>query len=197
MAEGYYGEIRMFAGTRIPRNWLLCDGRLLEISQNQALFSVIGANYAGDGRITFGLPDLRGRVPIGSGQSSGTSHYRMGERGGKEIVTLHETQMPTHSHSAIPDLETTQTASNTTATEVTPSPSSVLAEANYQKDRDPKQDVKMYTSDISKPTHLMSTKVTGDIGIGNTGGSQPHENRQPFSAINFIICINGIYPSPS
>ena len=197
MAEGYYGEIRLFAGTRIPRNWLLCDGRLLDINNNQALYSVIGTNYGGDGRTTFGIPDLRGRVPIGAGQSLGTSFYRMGERAGFEVVTLKESQMPTHSHSATADLETAQTASNTTATDIKPTPTSILAEGNYPTGKSGKQDVNMYTSDNSNLTHLQSSKIDGTVGIGNTGGSQPHENRQPFNTVNFMICIEGLYPSPN
>ena len=197
MAEGYYGEIRLFAGTRIPRNWRLCDGSLLPISENPELYSVMGANYGGNGVTTFGIPDLRGRVPIGSGQSAGTSFYRMGEKGGYEQIVLHETQMPTHSHSATSDLETAQTASNTTATDVTPSANSILAEGNYPTGKSGKQDVNMYTSDNSNLTHLQSSKIDGTVGIGNTGGSQPHENRQPFNTVNFMICIEGLYPSPN
>ena len=171
---------------------------MLNISDYTTIFAVISNTYGGNGYTEFALPDLRARIPLGSGNGPGIQgYYQMGQRGGVEVVSLRLNELPTHSHSATPDLEATQTVSKTTATDVTPDNNSLLAEANYQKDRDPKQDVKTYTSDTSNPVHLKANDVDGSIGIGNTGGSQPHENRQPFNTVNFMICITGYYPSPN
>ena len=120
----------------------------------------------------------------------------MGERGGTEVVNLRLEQIPTHSHSATPDLEVSQNVSDTTATDVKPTNGSLLAEGNYPSGKS-KADVKMYTSDSSSTVHLKPNDITGTVGIGNTGGGQPHENRQPYQAVNFMICIEGIFPSPN
>src|SRR4051812_1587744 len=100
MAEPYIGEIMMFAGNFAPRGWALCDGSLLSISQNTALFSILGTTFGGNGQTTFGLPDLRGRLPMHPGQGPGRTGRTLGESGGAETVTLNTTQMPAHTHTA-------------------------------------------------------------------------------------------------
>ena len=177
MADPFVGEIRIFGGTFAPVGWALCQGQLLPIAQNQALFSLLGTTYGGDGRVTFALPDLRGRVVMGFGQGPGLSNYAQGEQGGAEMVTLTIQQMPAHSHT----VAATQTQSTT----------------------DPKGAVPAQTLG---PTPGQAPKVYGAVPdattmnngmIGQTGGGVPVGVRQPFLVINYIIALQGIYPSRS
>ncbi len=172
--EPFIGEIKLFAGNFAPRGWALCDGQLLAISQNQALFSILGTTYGGDGRTTFGLPDLRGRTPIHAGRGAGLSDYRLGERGGTEQVTLTTNQIPSHSHS----LHANSKAANTAA----PAGSALANTRGRDFDYDQSGEI--------------DTTLSGK-SIGAAGGSQPHENRQPYLAVNYIIALVGIYPSRS
>lgn len=166
--EGFIGEVKMFAGNFAPRGWAFCEGQLLSISQYQALFSILGTTYGGDGRTTFALPDLRGRVAIHPGTGPGLSPKNLGQQGGSETVTLNAGQLPNHSH----QFKTTTDQANS----VNPT-NSILATPN---------------SDIysNKAVNFYMQNV-----IGKTGGDQPHENMPPYTAINFIICIEGIFPS--
>jgi microcystin-dependent protein len=162
----------MFAGNFAPRGWAFCDGQLLAISSNSALFSILGTTYGGDGRVTFGLPDLRGRAPIhaGGSQGPGLSRRRLGEKGGSENVTLAVQQLPPHNHKLKAD--------EAVANQVTPE-GNVLASKNRTK---------LYSDGPAN-------KDMGASSIGNAGGGQAHPNMQPYLGINYIICLQGIYPS--
>lgn len=170
MSEPFVGEIRMFAGNFAPRGWAFCDGQLLAVSQNDALFSLLGTIYGGDGRTTFGLPDLRGRIPIHAGHGPGLSERRLGAKGGAEKVTLTTNQLPSHTHA--------MQASADGAT--TPNPQdAVLSEALTSTP---------YIQDV-ETVSLASSSIT------NVGGSRSHTNLMPFLCIHFIIALVGIYPS--
>ena len=169
MSEPFVGEIRMFAGNFAPRGWAFCDGQLLSVSQNDALFSLFGTIYGGDGRTTFGLPDLRGRVPVHAGSGPGLSDRRLGTKSGAEKVTLTVNQLPAHSH--------TMQASSAAATADEPT-SNVLASS---------AGTSYYTA--GAPSAAMGGTV------GNSGGSQSHSNLMPFLCIHFIVALVGIYPS--
>jgi len=169
--EPFVGEIMMFAGNFPPKGWAFCDGQLLSIAQNTALFSLIGTYYGGNGVVTFALPDLRSRVPMHAGGSGGpglTQRF-LGEQGGTESVTLLAAQMPMHTHSLQVD-----TANGTTS-----SPNAALLA------RDP----------AGTPAYgVNTTGALAATAIASAGGNQPHENMQPFLAINYCIALEGIYP---
>lgn len=170
MSEPYIGEIRMFAGNFAPRGWAFCDGQLLAVSQNDALFSLFGTIYGGDGRTTFGLPDLRGRVPIHAGSGPGLSPRRLGSRGGAESVTITDAQLPAHTHqlNASGDLAGRGNAQG-----------NVLAKSG---------NLDLYSGDAPN-TALASQAVTA------AGSTQAHTNLMPFLAVHFIVALVGIYPS--
>ncbi|MEM7353250.1 MAG: tail fiber protein [Acidobacteriota bacterium] len=170
MSEPFVGEIRMFAGNFAPRGWAFCDGQLLAVSQNDALFSLLGTIYGGDGRTTFGLPDLRGRIPLHAGTGPGLSQRRLGSKSGAEKVTLTTNQLASHSHD--------WNASTAAATGRAPA-GKVLADVTPGR---------IFRA-IDQNTNLASNT------IANTGGSQPHTNLMPTLCINFIIALVGIYPS--
>ena len=166
----------MFGGNFAPRGWALCDGQLLTISGNQALFSLLGTIYGGDGRTTFGLPELRGRAPMHKGTGPGLTPRNIGVKTGSENVTVAVSQMPAHSHS-VTNLQATGNAADTSD----PTGNS-LAMANVYRNEPP--NVEMSAGSIS---------VSGTAG--NTGGGQSHANMPPYLAVNFIIALVGIYPS--
>ena len=169
MSEPFVGEIRMFAGNFAPRGWAFCDGQLLAVSQNDALFSLLGTIYGGDGRTTFGLPDLRGRIPIHAGSGPGLSPRNLGAKGGAKKVTLTVNQLPSHPHPL-------QASS---ASAISPQPQgNVPCRAGAD----------MYSDDFS-PVNLSSSAVS------SVGGSQSHTNLMPYLCIHFIIALFGIYPS--
>lgn len=170
MSEPFLGEIRMFAGNFAPRGWALCDGQLLAVSQNDALFSLFGTIYGGDGRTTFGLPDLRGRVPIHMGQGPGLSDRRLGSKGGAENVTLVSGELPPHDHAV--------RVSSAVGTDDVPTDEYLGASPNVRAFRP------------QPPTQPMNTD-----SVAAVGGSQPHNNIMPFLCINFIVALVGIYPS--
>ena len=172
MSEPFIAEIRIFAGNFAPRSWAFCDGQLLPVSQNTALFSLIGTTYGGDGRSTTALPDLQGRVAMHPGRGPGLTSRRLGQRGGIETVTLSEAQMPNHNHSML-----ASGPSNTNT------PGSTAAYATNPL-------VRQY----STASNLVALAPSA---LQNTGGSQSHNNLQPFIAMNFIIALQGLYPSRS
>ncbi len=181
--EGFLGEIRMFAGNFAPRSWALCQGQLLPISQNSALFSILGTTYGGDGRTTFALPDLRGRAPVSQGRGPGLSDYRLGQRGGVENVTLNALQIPSHTHVLSGGVKVgvnTNTATGTDGGGATLG----SAGANIYNGSPPEDG-----EDLNG--------VSNNFQIQNTGGNQSHENRMPWLAVNYIIAIQGTYPSRS
>ncbi|MEZ5940530.1 MAG: tail fiber protein [Planctomycetaceae bacterium] len=172
MATPFVGEIRIFAGNFAPRGWALCDGQLLAVSQNDALFSLLGTIYGGDGRTTFGLPDLRGRVPVHMGTGPGLTEVRQGAKSGQENVTLTVNQIPNHNHPAQGFTESGQ-------------------EPEVANGRPAQVSGGMY---FQSPNPA-SLRTLAPATITNMGGSQPHSNMQPFLCIYFIIALVGIYPS--
>jgi microcystin-dependent protein len=189
MAEQFISTILIWPPNFAPSGWALCAGQLLSISQNTALFSLLGTTYGGDGQSTFGLPDLRGRIPIGAGQGPGLSPYTLGQTGGSETVTLTTATLAAHTHSATPSLSASAPGVTTKGTTHEPSPSVALAAPVEQG-----ASVRIYSD--QKPTQQLAPgTVTGSISVGPAGGGQPHENRQPFLTLNYIIALQGIYPS--
>ncbi len=184
--EGTIGEIRAFAGNFAPKSWQLCNGQLLPINSNEALYSIIGTTYGGDGKTTFGLPDLRGRVPISSGTGPGLSNHILGERGGAETNTLIVNNLPAHTHSAVGSLR----ASGEKGTTSDPG-NGYPAKANANVDRSTNVDVLAYSSSSNESMGANGVNIT----IQPTGGNAPVNNLQPYLAINFIICVYGVYPS--
>ena len=176
MSEPFVGEIKMFAGNFAPLGYAFCDGQLLAVSQNDALFSLFGTIYGGDGSTTFGLPDLRGRIPLHQGQGPGLSTRPLGSKSGEENVTLTLNQIPSHTHTGL--------ASSNPATSASLN-GNVLARGVDADD--------MFYADSAgaSPGALVNGMV------GNTGGSQPHGNMMPTLCINFIVALVGIYPSRS
>ncbi|HEU4452953.1 MAG TPA: tail fiber protein [Longimicrobium sp.] len=172
MAQPYVGEIRMFAGNFPPLGWLFCDGQLLPISENETLFQLIGTRYGGDGESTFALPNLQSRVPLHFGNGPDGVNYQMAEMAGVEEVTLSTGQIPSHTHTML----------------ATSDPGTQSSPANLVLARDTGTD--LYGAD--SPFVNMSPQ-----SISPVGGSQPHENCQPFLCINYIISLFGIFPSPT
>lgn len=172
MGQPYVGEIRMFAGNFAPVGWYFCNGQLLPISENETLFQLIGTTYGGDGQETFAVPNLQSRVPIHQGTGSGLSSRTLGQVGGTENVTLTTNQIPNHTHAflASQDASTVLNAQgNVIGTPLTATP--------------------FFAAPPSLPLSAQS--------ITAVGGSQPHENMQPYLCINFIISQFGIYPTPT
>ncbi len=170
MSEPFLCEIRMMSFGFAPRGWAQCNGQLLPINQNQALFSLLGTTYGGNGVTTFALPDLRGRVPLHFGNS-----FSLGQRGGEEVHTLTTAEMPTHNHTmqaTFPDTASAQTSGNSA-----------------------------FWGQVADNSTLYNTNPANAAmnagAITNSGGSQAHENRQPFLTINFCIALQGIFPSPN
>lgn len=182
--DPFIGQIMMFAGNFAPRSWAFCNGQLLAISQNTALFSILGTTYGGDGRTTFALPDLRGRSPIHPGNGPGLSTFRLGQRGGSEQHTLNIAQMPNHAHSA-GTLEGTVKVNEEDATTDDPQGASLgIVETNY------------YNS--TPPNTLMAANNVGITGnTAATGGNQSFNIRNPYEGVNYIIALFGIFPSRS
>jgi microcystin-dependent protein len=176
MSDPYLGEIRMFAGNFAPRNNAYCSGQLLNIAQNSALFSLLGTAYGGDGRTTFGLPDLRGRLPGCVGQGPGLSDYDMGHQAGTESVTLTTAQMPVHNHLML--------VSSNAADRPTPT-GNMPAALNAP-----------YRGLWVNPDKTAGTPLQmNENALASVGGGQPHENRMPVVAIGMIIALYGVFPS--
>lgn len=168
--DPYLGEIRIFAGNYAPSGWAFCDGTVLPVSQNSALFSIIGGLYGGNGTTTFALPNLMGSAPIHQGTGPGLTPRTIGEVGGEPDVTLFETQIPNHTHAinaelAPTDLEPTQTVWSSTAV---------------------KRGSNIYSMNLDTPMN--------PLALGATGSSNSHNNMQPFVAMTFIISLEGNYP---
>ncbi len=172
MSTPFIGEIRMFGGNYPPRGHALCNGQIMAISQNTALFSILGTNYGGDGRVTFGLPNLQGRAAIGAGQGNGLTNRFLGELGGKPSVNLDQTQMPSHNHSA--------NASGGSGN--SPSPLNTIWSASGVG----------RTPDAAYASSGNSTMAPNTLSP--SGGNQPHNNFPPFLAVSFIIALSGIFP---
>ena len=167
MAEPFLSEIRMMSFAFPPKGWALCDGGLYPINQNQALFSLLGTTFGGDGRVNFALPDFRGRTPIHVGSS-----HSLGERGGEQAHTLSVAELPTHTHILV--------AATETGTSAIPTGNQLSTSGNYEQYR--------------APTNLTSMQPGS---VTNVGGSQAHLNMQPFLTVSFCIAQQGIFPSPT
>lgn len=175
MDEPYIGEIRPISFTYAPKGWAFCNGQSLPINQNQALYSLLGVQFGGNGTTTFNLPDLRSRVPVGTGQLAGGSSYAQGTGGGTESVTLTQNQMPTHMHPFTGSLQTSDSAEQV-------SPANNLPAAGG------------FSQYVSGPSNtIMGNIISGSTT--NAGSGQGHENRQPYTALNYVIALVGIYPS--
>ncbi len=166
MSNPYVGEIRMFGGNFAPAGWMFCEGQLLPISGNETLFNLIGTTYGGDGQSTFALPDLRGRVPLHQGNG-----IILAETGGAEQITLTVNQIPIHSHALL--------ATGSTA-----------ADANAQAN------LPAQASAFFPYLNAAGVAVMAPQAVGSTGGSQPHNNFQPYLCVDFIISLFGLFPSP-
>jgi len=185
MSDPFLGQILLFAGNFAPRGYALCEGQLLSISSNQSLFAILGTTYGGDGRTSFGLPDLRGRVPLSSGQGSGLSNRSLGSKSGSENVTLNSTQMPNHTHAE----GTSTLTAKLRAHDATVADSRVPGAVNVLS-RLP--NVNYYSSSDANLVPINGPSISSTIGA--EGGSQHHENRQPSLAINYIIALVGFFP---
>jgi len=189
--EGFIGEIRMFAGNFAPRSWAFCDGQLLAISQNTALFSILGTTYGGDGRTTFALPDLRSRVAVHEGHGPGLSDYRLGEKGGVESVQLTTLNLPAHSHTIPAGGGTVPVADGPPDTNI-PGGSYLTTGAATGQMLYKKASGATFTNGTN-----LNTPSSGSSTTGNTGASIAVPNVQPYNTVNYIICLQGIYPSRS
>ncbi|MCP8898014.1 phage tail protein [Gilvimarinus xylanilyticus] len=189
MAEAYIGEIRMFGGNFAIRGWAFCHGQLMAISQNTALFSLIGTTYGGDGRTTFALPDLRGRAPVGFGDGPGLQSVREGQKLGAEQAHLTQQNLPPHTFStkasvAIPAV------TNSRSVENAPSASTYLSSLSVPGN----SETGVYAAGEPNTT-LAPFDV--DINLGTLGGGEAVQTRGPGLGMNFIICLEGIFPSRS
>lgn len=172
--EPFIGQIIMFGGNFAPRGWALCDGQLLPISQNAALFSILGTTYGGDGRTTFALPALRGRFAMHAGSGPGLTPRPLGQRSGVETVTLNLTEIPSHNHTA-----TVNVGVNTQTGEESTPDGQILS---------------------AIPAGFNEEGINGNLGgvsatINNNGGNQSHNNMPPYTVVNYIIALQGIFPS--
>ena len=173
MADAYIAEIRMFGCNFAPRSWVQCNGQLMSIAQNTALFSILGTTYGGNGTQTFGLPNLQGSAANGQGQGPGLANYQLGDTGGTSTVTLIASELPAHNHTAIGDNGDGTTGVSTANAWATPAI---------------ERDVNWYTN-TAAPAAAMNAAA-----LGNTGGNGAHNNMQPYQIQNFCICTQGIFP---
>lgn len=172
MSDPFLGEIRIFGGNFAPTGWATCDGQLLSIAQNTALFSLLGTSYGGDGKVTFALPNLQGSAPLHQGQGNGLSEYFMGQKGGEQYVTLQQVEMPYHTHSA--------RANSAGGGQISPV-------NNVWSSLSGRTPPPLYSNTINTTMNPMGTSVVG--------ASQPHNNMSPYLALTFIIAMQGIYPA--
>lgn len=168
--DPFVAEIRIFPFNFAPKGWAFCDGQLLPISQNTALFSLLGTTYGGDGKSIFALPDMQGNAPMHPGQGPGLSLHDLGETGGSDTVSLLESEIPSHSH--------TLRANSNDADQPVPSPARSLARSNGGFAWNP-----TFTQSVMSPNALTPA-----------GGDQPHNNLQPYLTLNFCIALQGVYP---
>lgn len=191
MSEPFIGMIILVPYNFAPRGWAFCNGQLLSIAQNTALFSLLGTTYGGNGQTTFALPDLRGRVPVSSGQGPGLSSFVLGELGGTEAVTLLTTQMPAHTHTmGLGTLAATANGANAAGNSRSPIGAVPAIEAAGV--------TATYSTDALATTGAMragAVTLTGAPTAGAAGGGQPLPIQQPYLAVNFCIALEGIFPS--
>ncbi|MPQ49126.1 phage tail protein [Marinifilum sp. N1E240] len=202
--EGTLAEIRGFAGNFSPRNWAYCYGQIVSIAQNTSLYSLLGTTFGGDGRTTFGIPDLRGRVPIGQGQAPGMQEYYLGQFGGQELIRLTHAQLPAHNHAAVASIGSATISGEVVAT--------MNVNNSDGENRTPEGNYlgfsggDIYQDSASTGSTLNSAAITVDssglqvavgdvtVQVDNTGDGGQFPIIQPFLCINWIICIDGLYP---
>jgi microcystin-dependent protein len=190
-SDPFIGSIDFVGFNYAPLGWAHCDGQLLSISQNTALFSLFGTIYGGDGRTTFALPDLRGRAPIHEGTGPGLSPYNIGQKGGAETVTLNVNQLPPHTHTATTTVtlsDVTLRAQSGQASTATPGGNALAATGRNRTYSSAAPDVDMAPGSIEVAVESASTT------IGSTGSNEPVENRSPYLALNCIVALQGIFP---
>jgi microcystin-dependent protein len=171
MANPFVAEIRIFPFNFAPKGWAFCDGQILPLSQNTALFSLLGTTYGGDGKSNFALPNMQGNAPMHPGQGPGLSLHDLGETGGSDTVTLLESEIPSHSH--------TPMSSTTSAASPTPGPTVMFGKSNG---------IAAYSSTTTGLVQL------NDNAVAPAGGDQPHNNLMPYLTLNFCIALQGVYP---
>lgn len=197
--EGTIGEIRVFAANFAPRNWASCEGQLLSIASNTALYSILGAQYGGNGTTTFALPDLRGRTALGAGQGTGLSNYTIGERTGTENVTLISTQMPTHTHPATAQVGTV--TANSTLYGVNSPGGQANPGGNFIAEDNAAGATPYVASGTPVAMNAGAVVVTDvvvpppSVTVGATGSTMAHPNMQPSLAMYYIICMYGVFPA--
>lgn len=174
MSDPFVGEIRMFAGNFAPRQWALCNGQLMAIAQNDALFSLIGTIYGGDGRSSFAIPDMRGRIPMHWGNGPGLTPRPIGQRIGAETVTLLPTEIPSHTHAMLASQDAVSSES----------PEKTVLGTFADTDQ-------MYTETFDQAVQ----GTMNSSSVMNSGGSHAHTNLMPFQCLSYIICLVGTYPS--
>ena len=182
MSDPFIGEIRTFGFNFAPRGWALCAGQILPISQNTALFSILGTTYGGNGQTTFALPDLRGRSAVHAGQGPGLSSYVLGEVTGSETVSVLTTQLPVHTHAVV--MAAGAVPPNLLTTPVAGAWAQQLWDINSQQTQ---------PAFHAPPAGTPATMAPQALGL--TGGGQPHANQQPYLTINYCICMQGIFPA--
>ena len=177
MAQPFLSQIEAFPYNFAPKGWAFCAGQLMPINQNQALFALLGTTFGGDGRTTFALPDLRGRLANGFGQGPGLANYTLGQRGGEEAHTLNTAETPPHSHLINAD------NNGTTGGSSTPSGGVTLGAG--------------YANEAGSPAVSIYSSAAPTIAMGSLGptGGQPHENLMPYLALNYCIALQGVFPS--
>lgn len=178
--EGYLGQIMAVGMNFAPKNWALCQGQIMSIAQNTALFSLLGTTYGGDGRVTFGLPDLRGRSMVGVGQGPGLSNIVQGELGGVENVTLTTSQLPAHTHAAT----ATSTLNGMRAAATANNPAGNMMAGDN-----------MYAPPATPYVQLAPAAIGTTVTVATAGSSLPVAIRNPFLGLNVVICTQGIFPS--
>lgn len=177
--EGYLAVITPVAYDFAPKNWAYCNGQQLAIAQNQALFSLLGTTYGGNGVTTFALPNMQGRVPVGTGQGGGLSNYTLGEMTGTETVTLTTNNLPAHNHNGV--------------VQITPRAGASADESNPDSTY-PGQVTNGYATTATPSTHLNGPTIVSTT-IGTSGSNQPFEVLTPYLTLNYVICMYGIFPS--
>jgi len=182
--QGMIGEVRLFGGNFAPRQWAFCNGQLIAISQNEALFSILGTTYGGDGRTTFALPDLRGRSAVGQGNGPGLSPRPLGQRSGTAFNNLTSHNLPSHTHTV-----TTQTQVAMPVSEAAADENSAVG--NFLTEQNPNP---FYASSAGTEDYG-GASLTGTTAVGQQGASQAMNNQQPFLGLHYIICMTGIFPS--
>ncbi len=199
MSEPFIGQITAFGFNFAPRSWAFCGGQIISIAQNSALFALLGTNYGGDGRSTFALPDLRGRMPVSFGQGPGLSNRPIGQRGGRELEMLQNANLPSHSHTATFTPATTSVnvmASTTTATKGTPEAGDYIAAGSAGG-----RGNNIYVAGSAAGTTVALGGVTfaegGQVTVNPDGGNQAFPVMNPFLAISFCIALEGMFPSRS